>query len=329
MSQTFGRFEITQFGGPDVLAWTQHPQRDLGADEILIRNEAVGVDFIDTMLRSGQLPLPTPSGIGYAGVGIAESVGSRVSDIVTGDRLAYMYFTPGSYAEKCYVPADRVFKLPDQSLSPVIAAGALFRGLTAWYLATELWSLTPGDVALVHAAAGGVGLLLTQWLTHRGIIVVGTVAERGKVDTLLKYGCPHPVVLSEDDFVQKVKQVSGGKGAAVVYESIGAATFEKSLECVRRFGLIASYGWPSGDPDLSFMQLRANGSLFATRPTVTHYTADPDDFRRGASALFELVSSGVLRVHTEHTYKLADARRAHEDIAAGRTIGSVVLTVSE
>lgn len=184
-------------------------------------------------------------------------------------------------------------------------------------------------MALVHAAAGGFGLLLTQWLTHRGVIVVGTVAQRSKVDTLLKYGCPHTVVLSEEDFVQKVNQVSGDKGAAVVYESIGATTFDQSLQCVRRFGLIASYGWPSGDPDLSFMQLRSNGSLFATRPTVTHYTADPDDFRRGACALFELVSSGVLQVHTEHTYKLADARRAHEDIAAGRTVGSVVLTVSE
>jgi NADPH2:quinone reductase len=191
-----------------------------------------------------------------------------------------------------------------------------------------LWELRPGDVALAHAAAGGVGLLLTQCLVHRGNVVVGTVADRSKVKTLLEYGCQHPVVSSEEDFVAKVKEVSGGRGAAIVYESVGTATFEKSLECLRRFGLIASYGWPSGDPDISFMMLRSKGSLFATRPTVTHYTAEAEDFRRGAAMLFSLISQGVPRVHTGHTYPLADAAKAHEDLAAGRTTGSVVLVVS-
>jgi NADPH2:quinone reductase len=328
MTEKFGKFEVKRPGGPDVLEWVEENRRSVNANEVRIRNEAVGVDFIDTMLRSGQLPAPMPTGIGYAGVGIVEELGSQVTDLAPGDRVAYIYFMPGSYAEQCYVPTERVFKLPDQSLSPITAAGALFRGLTAWYLATELWDLKLGDVALVHAAAGGVGLLLTQWLAHRGVIVVGTVTSRTKVQTLLEYGCRYPVVSPEEDFVAKVMEVSGGRGAAVVYESIGTVTFKKSIECVRRFGLIASYGWPSGDPDISFMTLRSKGSIFATRPTVTHYTAEAEDFRRGAAMLFGLIKEGVLRIKTEHTYPLVDAAKAHEDLAAGRTTGSVVLVTS-
>ena len=329
MEKKYGRFEITEFGEPNVLNWIQQDQRDLEPNEILIRNEAISVDFIDTMLRGGKLPLSLPSGIGYAGVGIVENTGSLVQGIVKGDRVAYMYFVAGSYAQKCYVPFDRVYKLPDQSMSPVIAAGALFRGLTAWYLATELWDLKRGDVAVVHAAAGGVGLLLTQWLTHLGIIVIGTIKERSKLEVLQRYGCPHPVVLTEQDLVSEVKDLTNGLGASIVYESIGAATFERSLECVRRFGLIASFGWPSGDPDISFSKLRSAGSIFATRPTVTHYTAEAADFHRGATALFDMVGRGAIQVNTDHTYALTDAARAHEDISAGRTVGSLVLIAEQ
>lgn len=325
MNKSYGKFVVNRVGAPDVLEWAQDEVREPTAKEVRIRNEAVGVDFIDTMIRSGQLAAQLPTGIGFAAVGIVEDFGNDVQDLAKGDRVAYMYFVGGSYAEQRYVPADRVFKLPDQSLSPVIAAGALFRGLTAWYLSTQLKELKPGDTALVHAAAGGVGLILVQWLSLLGVKVVGTVDNKEKIATLTEYGCPHPVVLSEQDFVAKVKEVSDGKGAAVVYESIGAATMERSLDSARRFGLIVSYGWPSGDTEIPLMTLRNKGSLFITRPTVTHYTAEASDFQRGASELFRLVKEGKLRIHVEHTYTLADAAKAHADIAAGKTVGSVVL----
>jgi NADPH2:quinone reductase len=328
MNKTYGKYVVNKTGAPEVLEWTSEEFRQSASNEVRVRNEAVGVDFIDTMIRSGQLPTALPAGIGFAGVGIVEDLGTEVRNLSKGDRVAYMYFVGGSYAEQRYVPADRVFKLPDQSLSPVIAAGALFRGLTAWYLATRLRDLKQGDTVLVHAAAGGVGLILVQWLTHLGVKVVGTVHEKTKVSTLLTYGCHYPVVIPEEDFAAKVKEVSDGKGATVVYESIGAATFGKSLDCAGRFGLIVSYGWPSGDPgEVSLMTLRNKGSLFITRPTVTHYTAEPADFRCGATELFRMIKEGNLRIHVEHKYPLSQAAKAHEDIVAGKTVGSVVLVV--
>jgi NADPH2:quinone reductase len=327
MRKTYGKFVVKKVGTPEVMEWLQDEFRQPAVNEVCVRNEAVSVDFIDTMIRSGQLPTTLPTGIGFAGAGIVEEIGSAVQNLSKGDRVAYMYLIGGSYAEQRYVPVDRVFKLPDQSLSPVVAAGALFRGLTAWYLTTRLRDLKKGDIALVHNAAGGVGLILVQWLARLGVKVVGTVDSRAKVPTLLDYGCPYPVVIPEEDFVAKVKEVSDGKGAAVVYESIGVSTFEKSLDCTRRFGLVVSYGWPSGDPDISLMTLRNKGSLFITRPTVTHYTAETTDFQRGASELFELIQEGNLRIHVEHTYPLREAAKAHADIVAGRTVGSVVLVV--
>jgi NADPH2:quinone reductase len=198
--------------------------------------------------------------------------------------------------------------------------------LTAWYLATRLRPIGKGDAALVHAAAGGVGLILTQWLAHLGVTVIGTVDSKEKADALREFGCPHPVLMPDEDFVGKVKEVTGGRGVAIVYESIGLATFERSLDCARRFGLIASFGWPSGDPGpVSLMTLRNKGSLFITRPTVTQYTAEAEDFRAGAAALFALIKEGKLRIKVGNSYPLREAARAHADIVAGRTLGSVVL----
>lgn len=325
MSHAFRRFVVGATGGPEQLEWVQDARQELAPGEVAVRTEAVGVDFIDAMIRSGRLPSPLPTGIGYSAVGIVDAIGAEVIDVAVGDRVAYVYFVPGSYAEYRHVPAERIFRLPDQTMSPVIAAGAMFRGLTAWYLVNELWELKPGDTALVHAAAGGVGLILLQWLRYRGVMVVGTVRERGQVPVLLEYGCHATVVMPDEDLVGKVRQATRGKGADVVYESIGAATFERSLECARRFGLIVSYGWPSGDPEVSLMTLRAKGSLFLTRPTISHYVEDPSDYRRGAAALFRLVGEGVLRIHAEHTYPLREAAQAHADMESGRTVGSVVL----
>ncbi|WP_454743567.1 quinone oxidoreductase family protein [Cupriavidus necator] len=326
MSQTYGRIVVEATGAPEVMKWVEEPVPQPGPSEIRVRNEAIGVDYIDTQIRAGQLPATLPTGLGFAGVGTVESVGNEVSHVSPGDRVAYMYFSPGSYAEQRVVPADRVVKLPDQSIPADIAAGALFRGLTAWYLANRLRPIGKGDVALVHAAAGGVGLILTQWLAHLGVIVVGTVDSEEKVAALREYGCPHPVLMPQEDFVAKVKEVSGGRGAAIVYESIGVATFDRSLDCARRFGLVASYGWPSGDPgEVSLMTLRTKGSLFVTRPTVTQYTAEAEDFQAGAAALFKLVKDGTIRIKVGNSYPLREAAKAHTDIVAGRTLGSVVL----
>lgn len=328
MSTTYGRLIVERTGSSEVMRWVQEPFRDLSSDEVRVRNEAIGVDFIDTLIRSGQLPAALPTGLGFAGVGIVEELGTDVNNLAIGDRVGYVYFAAGSYAEQRYVPVDRVFRLPDQSLSSAIAAGALFRGLTAWYLATQMRELKANDTVLVHAAAGGVGLILAQWLALKGVKVVGTVSTREKAALLKEYGCSYPVVIPEEDFVAKVEEVSGGKGAAVVYESIGTATFEKSLDCASRFGTIVSYGWSSGDPDeVSLMKLRNKGSLFITRPTITHYTAESEDLQRGASELFGLIKAGSLRIHVEKTYPLQDAAKAHADLEARKTVGSVVLTV--
>ncbi|MGS0896349.1 quinone oxidoreductase family protein [Burkholderia stagnalis] len=328
MSRTTGRLVVEQTGGPEVMKWVEEPARPVGPNDIRIRHEAIGVDYIDTQIRAGEMPAVLPTGIGFAAVGEATEVGANVPHVKQGQRVAYMYFTPGSYAEERVVPAERVVVLPDQTLAPDLAAGALFRGLTAWYLSTRLRSIERGDAVLVHAAAGGVGLMLTQWLTHLGATVIGTVDTQLKADTAREFGCAHAVVIPQEDFVAKVKEVTGGKGVAVVYESIGRATFEGSLDSARRFGLIVSFGWPSGDPGpVSLMHLRSKGSLFITRPTVTQYTADADDFRTGATALFGLVRDGVLKVKVGNRYPLRDAAQAHRDIVAGRTLGSVVLIV--
>ncbi|CAN7760003.1 quinone oxidoreductase [Caballeronia sp. dw_19] len=328
MSRTYGRFVVEQTGAPDVMRWVQEPAQAVGADEVRVRHEAIGVDYIDTQIRAGEMPATLPTGLGFAAVGIVEETGLNVKHVKQGDRVAYMYFTAGSYGEERVVPGERIFRLPDQTLAPDLAAGALFRGLTAWYLSTRLRTIKRGDAVLVHAAAGGVGLMLTQWLTHLGATVIGTVNSQEKADVLREFGCPHAVVIPQESFVDKVREVTGGKGVAVVYESIGRETFEGSLDCASRFGLIASFGWPSGDPGpVSLMHLRSKGSLFITRPTVTQYTADAADFREGATALFGLIQDGTLRVKVGNAYPLKDAAKAHTDIVAGRTVGSVVLTV--
>ncbi len=326
MSDTYGKIIVHQTGEPDVMQWTQEPVRHAGPNEVRVRHEAIGVDYIDTQIRAGLLPANLPTGLGFAGVGIAEEVGEGVSHVRRGERVAYMYFVAGSYGEERVVPAERVFRLPDQSLAPDLAAGALFRGLTAWYLSNRLRKIGKGDAALVHAAAGGVGLILIQWLAHLGVTVIATVDTQEKAAAVRDFGCPHVVVMPQEDFVAKVKEVTGGRGVAVVYESIGAATFERSLDCAQRFGLVASFGWPSGDPGaVSLMHLRNKGSLFITRPTVTQYTAEAEDFQAGATALFALVKDGTLRIKVGNSYPLREAARAHADLVAGKTLGSVVL----
>lgn len=325
MTETCGRVIVRQPGGPEAMEWVEETLPAPGAGEVSIRQQAIGVEFIDTQLRSGRMPAELPTGIGFSAAGTVSAVGDGVEGFAEGDRVAYSWSVAGAYAEKRNVPQDRVIRLPDQSMLAETAAGALFRGLTAWYLAMRLRPVSRGDFVLVHAAAGGVGQILTQWLTHLGATVIATAGSEQKLDMLRGFGLKH-VVLESDDFAAAVTEITGGEGCAIVYDSVGADTFARSLDSAARFGLVVSYGWASGDPgEVSLPELRNKGSLFVTRPTVSHYTADPADLQRGGAELFGLVSSGAIEVRIGNSYPLKDAAQAHEDLAARRTTGSLVL----
>ncbi len=239
------RIVVEQAGPPEAMRLVEEPAPKPAAGEVLIRQKAIGVDFIDTQLRAGLLPAPMPTGLGFSAAGTVEALGEGVSGLSVGDKVAYHYASAGSYADLRAVPAERVVRLPDQSMTPETAAGALFRGLTAWYLATRLRPIAKGDAVLVHAAAGGVGLILIQWLRHLGAEVIATVGSADKRAIVQEHGVSHCIVLPEEDFVARVKDITGGKGVAVVYECIGKETFDRSLDCAAWFGLIASFGWPS------------------------------------------------------------------------------------
>lgn len=325
MSGTCGRWLVRRPGGPEALEWVEETPSPPAAGEVSIRQEAIGVDFIDTQLRAGRMPVDLPTGVGFSAAGVVDAVGEGAEGFAEGDRVAYSWSVAGAYAERRNVPAERVFRLPDPSTPSETAAGALFRGLTAWYLATRLRPVSPGDVVLVHAAAGGVGQILTQWLTHLGATVVATAGSPEKLDLLRRQGLRH-VALEADDFPALAREVSGGTGCAIVYDSVGADTFARSLDCAARFGLVVSFGWASGDPgQVSLPDLRNKGSLFVTRPTVSHYTARAEDFQQGARELFELISAGAIRISVGRSYPLKNAAAAHADLAARRTTGSVVL----
>lgn len=326
-TRPYGRIILRRPGAPEAMEWVEDALPPPGPGEVLLRHEAIGVDFIDTNIRSGLMPVPLPTGIGFAAVGRVMATGAQVEDIAAGDRVAYSWSVPGSYAEARIVPAQRLIPLRDPALSSQVAAAALFRGLTAWYLATRLRPIQPGEHVLVHAAAGGVGMILTQWLAHLGAVVIGTAGSAEKVALLRAAGCTH-ALRQDEDFVGLVREVTGGKGCAVVYDSVGRDTFERSLDCAARFGLVVSYGWASGDPDpVALATLRNKGSLFLTRPTVSHYTEDPADLRAGAEALFSLIAQGRINIRVGNTYPLREAAAAHRDLTGRRTTGSVILTV--
>jgi len=328
MSATAKRIVVEQAGPPEAMRLVEEPVPSPAAGEVFIRQQAIGVDFIDTQLRSGLLPAPLPTGLGFSAAGTVAALGEGVTGLAVGDRVAYHYPVAGAYAEARAVPAERVIRLPDQDMSAEAAAGALFRGLTAWYLATRMRPIAKGDTVLVHAAAGGVGLILIQWLAHLGAEVIATVGSADKRAAVKAHGITHCIALDEEDFVTRVQEITAGKGVSIVYECIGKETFERSLGCAARFGLVVSFGWPSGDVDpVKLADIRNRGSLFVTRPTIAHYVADPADLREGAGALFDLIAKGTIKVTVGQSYPLAEAARAHADLAGRRTSGSTILTV--
>lgn len=315
---------IHQPGGPEAMVYEDIEVGQPGAGELLIRHTAIGVNFIDIYHRSGAYPLALPSAIGMEGAGVVEAVGPRAGGFKVGDRVAYASPPPGSYCEKRVVQAAKMVKLPD-AIPDKIGASIMLQGMTARYLLKQTHKVKRGDWILVHAAAGGMGLLLCQWAKHIGCHVIGTTSSDDKAKLAKANGCDHPIVYTREDFVARVKEITGGKGVSVVYDGVGKDTFLKSLECLAMLGHLVSYGAASGVPDpISVAQL-APRSASLTRPTLFHYTADPANLRKMARDLFAVVTSGAVKVQKPAEYKLRDAAKAHEDLTSRKTTGSLIL----
>ena len=317
---------IYETGGPEVLRWESYEPGQPAAGEALVRHEAVGLNFIDVYHRTGTYPLPSlPAIPGMEGAGIVEAVGEGVTEVAAGDRVAYAGLPPGAYAEARLIPAHRLVKVPD-AISSQQAAAMMLQGMTARYLLRGCYDVKAGDTILIHAAAGGVGLIVCQWAHHLGATVIGTVGSEAKAELARAYGCDHAILYNEEDFAERTREITGGKGVDVVYDSVGQATFMKSLDCLRPMGMMASFGQSSGmvsafDPGL----LSAKGSLFLTRPTLMTYTAERDALLAHARDLFEVVQSGAVKIEVRQTYPLSEAARAHQDLEARKTTGSTIL----
>lgn len=316
---------IHQTGGPEVLRWEEVEVPSPGAGQATVRQEAVGLNFIDIYHRSGLYPLPLPSGLGVEGAGVVTAVGEGVGELAVGDRVAYAGGPVGAYAQARTLPADRLVKLPT-AIGFSLAAAMMLQGITAQFLLRRTYRVQPGDTLLVHAAAGGVGLILCQWAKALGATVIGTVGSRAKAELARAHGCDHPIVYTEEDFVSRVKEITGGEGVPVVYDSIGKDTFTASLDCLRPLGLMVTYGNASGPvPAVDMLELTRRGSLFITRPSLFTYTARQADLVASAQELFAVVQAGQVKVEVNQTYALQDAARAQADLAARRTTGSTVL----
>jgi NADPH2:quinone reductase len=317
------RFAAT--GGPEVLRWEEVDVGDPAPNEARVRHHAVGLNFIDIYHRTGLYPVPLPSGIGLEAAGVIEAVGSAVSDLKSGDRVAYAGGPVGAYAELRNLPADRLVKLPD-SIEFKTGAAMMLQGMTAQYLLRRTCPVQRGDTILIHAAAGGVGLIVCQWARALGATVIGTVGSDDKAALAKAHGCDHPIVYTRENFVERVKEVTAGKGVRVVYDSIGKDTFVGSLDCLRPLGMMVSFGNASG-PVAPFdtSELAKRGSLFLTRPTLFTYTAQRSDLLATAGDLFAVVASGQVRIEVNQTYALKDAALAQADLVARKTTGSTVL----
>jgi NADPH2:quinone reductase len=316
---------IHQAGGPEVLQWESVVVGEPGAGEARVRHTAVGLNYIDTYHRSGLYKLPLPSGIGVEAAGVVEAVGPGVTDIRKGDRVAYGGAPPGSYAEVRVMPADKLVKLPDD-VSDRSAATLMLKGLTVQYLFRQTFPLKGGETILFHAAAGGVGLIACQWARALGVTLIGTVGSDEKAALAKANGCAHTIVYTRENFVERVKEITGGKGVPVVYDSIGKDTFPASLDCLKPRGLFVSFGSSSG-PIAAFDigLLVQKGSLFATRPSIAGYAVTRQDLLKMADEMLALVKGGKIVSEARQTYALKDAAQAHRDLEARKTTGATLL----
>ena len=317
---------VHRAGGPEVLQWEEVEIGEPGPGQVRLRQEAVGLNYIDVYHRTGLYPQPLPFTPGVEGAGVVESVGEGVKTVKPGDRVAYAG-PIGGYAEQRLIDAERVVKLPD-SISFEAAAAMMLQGMTAHMLLRRVYEVKAGDTILVHAAAGGVGLILCQWAKALGATVIGTVSTDEKAELARAHGCDHPVIYTRQDFVAEVERITGGAKLPVVYDSVGKDTFLRSLDCVLPRGLMVSYGNASGPPEPMAPGLLAQkGSLFLTRPTLFNYIAAREELEDAAAELFEVVSSGKVRIEIGQRYPLEDSAEAHRALEARRTSGSTVLTV--
>jgi NADPH:quinone reductase len=321
-------FRFHQHGGPEVLHFQDVELGNPGPGQVRIRNVAVAVNYRDVLMRRGVHAVKSlPSGIGLECAGVIDAVGPDVGGFSVGDRVACAGMPEGSYAELRIVPAARVIALP-AGIDERTAASMMIRGMTARCLLHDAYKVQPGDTILIHAAAGGVGLIMCQWAKHLGATVIGTVSNDEKAAIAHAHGCDHPIVYTREDFAERVREITGGEGLPVVYDSVGKATFEASLKCLRRRGVMASFGEASGDPDpMPPRRLGALGSIYLTHPSVSNYTVTRAELLAAAHDLFAMVGSGKIKIEISRTYPLRDAPRAHADIESRKTTGSIVLVV--
>ena len=316
---------IQQQGGPEVLKWEDVQVGDPGAGEARVRHKACGLNFLDVYQRSGLYKLALPSGMGNEASGIVEAVGAGVSHVKAGDRVAYSGGAPGAYSEVRVMPAERLLVLPEK-ISFETAAAMMLKGMTAQYLLRQTYKVQPGDTVLLHAAAGGVGLIACQWLKVLGATVIATAGSEEKCATAKAHGADHCINYRKDSFVERVKAITGGKGVPVVYDSVGKDTFIGSLDCLRPRGLMVSFGNSSGPvPPFELSLLQQKGSLYITRPTLVSYTGKRDDLVATAKDLFDVVASGKVKIEVNHRYPLKDAAEAQRDLEARKTTGSTIL----
>lgn len=312
-------------GGPEVMKLEDVDLPKLAAGQVQIKHSVIGLNYIDTYHRSGLYPLPLPSGIGMEASGTVEAVGDGVTDFAVGDRVAYAAPPPGSYAEARNLEATKVVKVPD-SVDDKLAAAMMLQGMTVQYLIRQIYKVGPGDTILIHAAAGGVGLILCQWAKHLGATVIGTVSSDEKAALAKKNGCDHPIIYTRENFVERVIEITDGKKVPVVYDSIGKDTWPMSLDCIAPTGMMVSFGQASGPiapVDLGIFA--AKGSLKFTRPTLMTYTATKAQLDACAADLFDVVGKGAVSVSVNQEYALADAVQAHIDLEGRKTTGSTVL----
>jgi NADPH2:quinone reductase len=317
--------QIDRYGGPEVMQWREVPIGAPGPGQALVRQTAVGLNFIDTYHRTGLYPLQLPAGLGTEAAGVIEAVGEGVSHLARGDRVAYCGPPPGAYAEQRIMAADRLVKLP-AGVEERTAAAAMLKGLTAWYLLRRSYAVKPGDTVLLHAAAGGVGLIASQWGRHLGARVIGVAGNPAKAELARANGCAEVLLADDTDFVTKVKALTSGQGVAAVYDSVGKSTFMQSLDCLRRHGVMVTYGNASGPVEpFSPLELSKRGSLYVTRPVLWDFISTRAELEAGAGELFDVIARGIVKIRIGQTYALKDVAAAHRDLEARRTTGSTVL----
>ncbi len=317
--------QITRTGGPDVMEYVDVEVGEPGPGEARVRHGAIGLNFIDVYFRTGLYPHPLPVVPGMEGAGVVEAVGEGVTLVKVGDRVAYAGRPLGAYAEVRNVPAAILLKLPG-AISFETAAAMMLQGLTVEYLFNRTVQLKAGDTILFHAAAGGVGLIASQWARALGVNMIGTVGSEAKARMAKEAGCTHVINYNTENFVERVNEITKGEKVSVVYDSIGADTFTGSLDCLRPLGMMVSFGSASGPvPPFSLNELAARGSLFITRPTLFSYSARRADLEAMADKLFQMVASGKVKIDIHQTYRLADAAQAHIDLESRKTTGSTIL----